>query len=72
MSIDDPILSDPPSDVDLAKRLTIAVDSIDRETAHAVVLVLQGLTKDDRSYNHNSFRQQLGYRLDQARFRAEQ
>lgn len=26
MSIDDPILSDPPSDDDLAKRLAIAVD----------------------------------------------
>lgn len=33
MSIDDPILSDPPSDDDLAKRLEIAVDEFEREVA---------------------------------------
>ena len=71
MSVDDPILSDPPSDDDLAKRLAIAVGELDRETAHAVVLALQGLGPDDRGRSTDAFRRQLGYRLDQARHRAE-
>lgn len=71
MSIRDPILSKPPSDDELAQRLMIAVGELDRETAHAVVMALQGLRPDDRSYNTDAFRRQLGYRLEQARLRAE-
>lgn len=70
MSIQDPILSKPPSDDELAQRLEIAVDELDHETTHAVIMALQGLTRDDRSYNTDAFRRQLDYRLEQARFRA--
>lgn len=71
MSIDDPILSDPPSDDELAQRLMIVVDELDRETAYTVIMALQGQAKDDYWHRTDSFRRQLSYRLDQARIRAD-
>lgn len=74
MSIQDPILSDPPSDDELMKRLEIVeivVDELDRETAYTVIMALQGQAKDDYWHRTDSFRRQLSYRLDQARIRAD-
>lgn len=61
MSIDDPILSKPPSDDELAHRLTIAVDGLDRDTAYTIVMALQGLGPDDRGRHSDAFRRQLCY-----------
>lgn len=67
----DPVVSDPPSDDELARKLMMAVDAIDDETTRAIVMALQGHGESDTRFHEDQFRWQLSHRLDQAGIRAD-
>ena len=69
MTIEDPTLSEPPSQEDLARDLAAIVD-VDESLAYEIIHTLEGgdtVSEFQRRGNH--LRRQLGHRLRQARLR---